>query len=319
MSGFSIFDIFIYSSIGLVFGAVIFYRGFRNLRLKRLIENIPTSKIRSMPMGLVEVIGKALTSHELTTPFSNSQCVFFQYIIEEYRSSGRYGRWVVVKRYTSPLPFKISDGTGEIFINPAGAEVDISTKNIYQSDFFRSIPPKAKQFMDLNGIKYKTWLGTRRQMRLSEFYLTPGADAYVLGEARHRNKSLNESPEYAKKSARKKDLIIDTLKKIKKSPRLIKKYDLNNDGIIDDIEWDQARDDAAKWIDYNLDKEMLQKKTENIEIEIGKSHDNKTFFISDKSQKNLCSRMFWKSSGYVFGGAALMIICAAVLIFRFIH
>ena len=40
---------------GTVTGSVLFWRGFRDLALKRLLDNTPTARVRSMAMGLVEV------------------------------------------------------------------------------------------------------------------------------------------------------------------------------------------------------------------------------------------------------------------------
>jgi len=311
-------DLGFYCLLGIVVGIIVFYNGFRNLKLKRLIENIPTSKIRSLSMGFAEVYGKAIKTFEMFAPFSNSECVFFQYLIEEYRGSGKHSRWETIKRYASPYSFEIDDGTGSISVCPQGAEVDISTKNIYTNTFFKGLPDQAKDFLEMNQIKYKNFLGFKRTMRLTEYYIPPGVSVYVLGDARHPGKALKDFPEYSKKAQKKKNMMIDTLIKIKKNPRLMKKYDLNNDGIIDDTEWEKARDDVTRWLDHNFDKELIKKKNEDIKVEIGKGDTNKTFFISDKSQKKLSQEMVWKSSGFVFGGAALTIICASVLIIKFI-
>jgi len=45
------------AAFGAVAGPAFFAGGFRDLRLKRLIQNTPTSRIRSAAMGLVEVNG----------------------------------------------------------------------------------------------------------------------------------------------------------------------------------------------------------------------------------------------------------------------
>ena len=54
-------DAVMVSAFASVGGLVAFFRGFRSLRTLRRIENTPTSKIRSMPMGLVEIHGAAVT------------------------------------------------------------------------------------------------------------------------------------------------------------------------------------------------------------------------------------------------------------------
>ena len=44
----------------LIVGLYLFYNSLKNLKKKRLFENIPTSKMRSVAMGLVELKGKIL-------------------------------------------------------------------------------------------------------------------------------------------------------------------------------------------------------------------------------------------------------------------
>jgi hypothetical protein len=50
----------VWAVIAVAAGVYLFYRGFRKLQRKRLILNIPTSKVRSASMGLVEVNGHAI-------------------------------------------------------------------------------------------------------------------------------------------------------------------------------------------------------------------------------------------------------------------
>ena len=50
--------------------------GFLCLRLKRRVENTPTSRIRSLAMGMVEVKGKAIRSYALVSPMTQLPCVF---------------------------------------------------------------------------------------------------------------------------------------------------------------------------------------------------------------------------------------------------
>jgi hypothetical protein len=70
---------------GLFVGAVIFRKGFGKLKMKRFIEDTPTSKIRSLAMGFVEVYGKVtpIASGILKSPFGNIECIYFRYIVEE--------------------------------------------------------------------------------------------------------------------------------------------------------------------------------------------------------------------------------------------
>jgi hypothetical protein len=83
-------DITMIIGVLLVFiGLAVFIIGFIFFRKKRLIENIPTSKIRSIAMGLVEIFGQVIPIKEriFKSPFTEKQCVYYQFTIEEYQSS----------------------------------------------------------------------------------------------------------------------------------------------------------------------------------------------------------------------------------------
>ena len=65
-------------------GLLLFYSGLKKLQRDRLIANIPTSKIRSMAMGIVELYGTIQTYEEtLTAPFSGKECVYCRVSVSE--------------------------------------------------------------------------------------------------------------------------------------------------------------------------------------------------------------------------------------------
>ena len=70
-------DLFGWSCAGLGLGLVSFWKGFQTLQKRRLIQNTPTSKVRSLAMGLCEVYGQALPYKEniLKSPFSGADCL----------------------------------------------------------------------------------------------------------------------------------------------------------------------------------------------------------------------------------------------------
>ncbi len=109
-------------------GVVWFAHGLANLRRKRLIENTPTAKIRSMAMGLVEINGAVAPRSALTSPFSGKPCVFWEVEIAAHK--GRNEGWHTVHRNQSGQPFFIQDGTGTALVYPHGAECKIN----YASD-----------------------------------------------------------------------------------------------------------------------------------------------------------------------------------------
>ena len=103
---------------------MVFFWGFTRLRRKRLIENIPTSTVRGMAMGLVELIGKARRLKTLRGPLSGFDCVAYRYLVERYEQRGKSGSWVTIAQGDSfYCPFWIDDGTGKVLVAPQAAEL----------------------------------------------------------------------------------------------------------------------------------------------------------------------------------------------------
>src|SRR5262249_50730606 len=95
-----------------VFGIVLFVRGFRTWRERRLIQNTPPAKIRSMAMGLVEINGTVEPRSVLAGPFSGQSCAFWEVDISSRTKDG----WRVVHRNASGHPFFIQDGTASALV-----------------------------------------------------------------------------------------------------------------------------------------------------------------------------------------------------------
>jgi len=108
---------------GIVVGGVLFYRGFRDLALKRLLDNTPTARVRSMAMGLVEVNGKVEGRSRVTAPFSGRECVYWQV---EVATRGRRNTWNTVHRNSSGQPFFLRDDTGVAMVYPKGADCRVN-------------------------------------------------------------------------------------------------------------------------------------------------------------------------------------------------
>ena len=123
-----------------VIGVAVLFFGFRRLHKYRLIADTPTSKIRSMAMGLVELNGSAFAKNFLTAPFSDSKCVYYRYEIQEYRehtrrdSNGRVHRerrWETIASGERRAPFFAKDDTGEVYVDPGDAEFNVTLKKVY--------------------------------------------------------------------------------------------------------------------------------------------------------------------------------------------
>ena len=74
---------------------------------KRIIEDTPTSAIRSAAQGYVELSGhgKLMEGSVISGPLTGTTCTWYSYTIEEYRSSGKNSHWVTVEKEISDSLF----------------------------------------------------------------------------------------------------------------------------------------------------------------------------------------------------------------------
>jgi hypothetical protein len=182
--------------VGLGFGVYSFFRGFRVLRNKRIVENTPTSKCRSIAMGLVEVQGTAAGERTIPSLVGQLPCFCSQVKIERWQKSGKSHRWVKVHEEKTGIPFLLEDSTGRVKVDPAGAEYDLSSDLEYSTSGGLSPvtgltlsrlnaagaagPMVAQRFQSYCAAHGVSFQG---KMRFFERNLCPGDPVYVLGTA----------------------------------------------------------------------------------------------------------------------------------------
>ena len=73
---------------------LLLYQAFDNLKKARIIEDVPTSKIRSAHQGYVELTGVSRSQDHnlLSAPLTGTRCLWFDYRIERYKG-GKNSRW----------------------------------------------------------------------------------------------------------------------------------------------------------------------------------------------------------------------------------
>src|SRR3989344_7077963 len=149
-----------------------------------LIENTPTSKIRSIAMGLVELYGKVVAKKEvLTSPLAQKPCVHYYYTIEEYRRQGKHNRWVVVFKETSNCLFLLKDNTGQVLVNLKDAIIEIPSDFEYSSSFGRDPPLNIRNFLKQKRFSHEGFFGINKSLRFREYLIQPGDQLYVFGTA----------------------------------------------------------------------------------------------------------------------------------------
>jgi hypothetical protein len=204
-----------------------FLRGFRWWRWARLIEDTPTSRIRSAAQGYVELAGtgRRMPGAPLIAPLSRTPCTWWSFTIER-RSRGRsnQSRWRVVRRGTSDGLFELEDDSGRCVVDPEGAEVLPAASNTWYGDTPLPVagPPPHRGFR-----------GFGSDYRYRESRMHDGDPLYAIGwfhtESNIRPGAIDEE-------------VAALLKQWKKdSGSLMSRFDKNRDGTLSLAEWEHAR------------------------------------------------------------------------------
>jgi len=82
-----------YLVLGACAGVYFFFKGFRVYREFRVVEDTPEMPIRSIPMGLVRVRGKATGEQRVTSPITGTPCFFYKVDIEKWEVKNNSGSW----------------------------------------------------------------------------------------------------------------------------------------------------------------------------------------------------------------------------------
>jgi hypothetical protein len=177
-------EVFFYAIAGFCGGIVIFVLGLIWFRQRRMIENIPTSKIRSLAMGLAEIYGQVVKDKLLLKgPFSGDDCVYYKYQIQELRHTKNSSYWATIKKGEERVNFYIKDATGSVLVDPKGANIDILKDYEFGSGWGNDPPQQVLRFLEENGVRHESFFGMNKQMRFIESSIEPGDKLYVLGTA----------------------------------------------------------------------------------------------------------------------------------------
>jgi hypothetical protein len=290
-----------------ILGIWLFFDGGKKWRRKRLIENIPGSKIRSMAMGLVELQGNAIPRvAPVKAPLSQRECVFYKYLIERYEQRGKNSSWVRVAGDTSTSPFYLDDSTGQVLVDPAGADINFAKPDFYfTSGSFGGqgeIPSNLLGFLEQNNIKYHSLFGNYK-MRFTEWDVCPNDFIFVLGTAA---KNETFASDYKMK-------LHEILEAVKKDPLQMKKFDSDGDGTVSIEEWQSAVDGIRqRMMEEELTKVDTVKNETNLVVT--KGEEETVFIISEKSEKELIKSLFWQALGETVCGGIMATVCLFHLI-----
>lgn len=225
-------DFWFHASIAVLVAAAGFIFAFVFFKRARLIEDTPTSRIRSAAQGYVELegYGDTLEGPDIIAPLSKTPCTWYRYKVEKVNDE--HDR--VVDSGRSEDLFLLVGETGKCVVDPEGAEVTATVKRTWYGSSYQGDS-------SIMGSRY----------RFTEERMHPGDPLYAIGHFRSvggSNDSFNEGAE-----------LNELLKKWKgNQAMLLKNFDKNGDGKIDMKEWENIRK-VAKLAVRRKRKEQAQR------------------------------------------------------------
>ena len=128
--------------------------GFFKWKKYRKVADIPTSTVRGMAAGLVELNGKVKSIKLLTSPLTKTKCVYYKKQHQVYHQ-GKHSGWRNAGVEENFENFYLDNNTGKVEVNPELANITLQVNETR----------------------------TRGDQRDLEYILSPGHTVYVLGTA----------------------------------------------------------------------------------------------------------------------------------------
>ncbi|MCB1936891.1 MAG: hypothetical protein KDF59_13210 [Nitrosomonas sp.] len=275
-----------------------FWFVFHYLKRARLIEDTPTSKIRSAAQGYVEIVGAVfpVKNKTLVSPLSGKDCVWYSYKIQRYQRSGKSSHWTTIEEGTSNQRFAIRDNTDACIIQPEAAEVMTSHSRTWYGN-----TPRPDQ-VDNRNILLRA-LNTRRY-RYIEKYIYVHDVIYALGFFSTSGGGRN-IPNHHQMTGQ----VIREWKKNYKD--ILNRFDRDKNGEIDLQEWEAVRE-AAKLEAEKRRQALTQLPSMNT---LGRTSDKRhPFILSTFSQKTLAKKFRRYAFFNLAGVAASTAVIAAYLL-----
>ena len=333
-------ELMLLSAVAIAGGLYFFIRGFRLLSRKRLVLNTPASKIRSASLGLVEVSGRATGPYSLPAPITGSPCYLYRTVVWRQDEESKTNEWKKVAEESLNVFFFLDDGTGQLLVNPAAAELDLHCdfRQAYDQTWTSRLPDRASTFLDRHGIT----LGGDH-FRIEEWTIRPNDALYIIGtiaenpgigsssphalesrKAAAGYSGSSSSPEVIRLSGRETALVPGATTQQAKIAAALHKA-----GITSPVAWDAAnvsdRDITVEEPPHILQVSVNSRDEDpapdeqsgfnlSSPIMLMKGENNPTFLISWRSQRDLVRSLAWKSAAMIWCGAGLMLLGIYVLI-----
>ncbi|HEY9099692.1 MAG TPA: hypothetical protein VIN38_12550 [Thiobacillus sp.] len=234
-------------------GFTSFFAWYLNLKHYRTVADTPTSRIASAPQGYIEVVGrgKQPPGAKLLSPLTGLPCLWYRYRVERQNDNG----WEQIESGVSYDTFGVHDGSGQILVDPEGAEIITSHKQVSNSEGYRT----------------------------TEWTLIEGETIYVIGE----HVTLGGPGAVLDKKS---DISALLTEWKQNKTTLLSRFDTDKDGEISLKEWEHVRLAASREVDREHFSTRL---SDGIHL-IQKPENGQPFLIANREVNALVRHFrFW--------------------------
>ena len=288
-------------------GAGALFFAWVNLVRKRVMEDMPTARIRSAPQGYIELQGHAelMDGAPIYAPLSRELCTWYRFKVEHKESesfnNSNNSKWRTIQSATSDDLFYLVDETGKCAVDPEGAKVTTTHKRTWYGQ--NRTPPKYTEdgfFQQFSGFSQ---IG--KKYRFTEEKIVPGDNLYALGNfTTHGGAGVSFDL---------KTEVGEILRDWKRdNATMLSRFDANNDGEIDMQEWETARSTA--------EAEAVQAREHHavappIDVLAKGSNARNPFIITTRTEEEMLKHYHWVSvSTFVIGCLSLITVLWAITI-----
>lgn len=264
---------------------VAFFLLWRFFKRSRLIEDTPTSRVRSAAQGFVELEGwiRGIDDVELPAPLTGMPCLWYRYSVEEYQKDGSRGSWRRIDSGISDQTFVLDDNTGSCIIDPEGASVTPTHRDVWNGVVRRP--------QDQPPGYIAAALNMSRRYRYTEERLIKNDFLYVLGQF----KTIGGGRVSFDFAGAVRDIIAEWKRDY---PTMLQRFDINQDGEIDLQEWKQVQIAA----DQEAEKLRVKHTTSpSLNMVVKPVDASKPFLLSSELQDDISRRYRWYSAACLAG------------------
>ena len=263
---------------------------FRLQRRRRLMEDMPTARIRSAAQGYVELIGQALPPDvPLRAPLTGSLCAWYRFRVERCKGEGGNSGWEVEQQGVSDAQFWLDDGSGRCIVDPEGAEVRARDKRTWVGAAPQFVPESPGAVL---------WSGDAEH-RYTEELILPGDRLYALGQFASLD-PLQASPQ---------DDLRERVIALKTDPRQRAAFDTNRDGELDAAEFAQLRADAKAQVEQARREQAARPQTHVLRKPTGR----RIFLLSTLPPDGLSGTLRRQAWAWLAAGLVALGLLAAVV------